>query len=153
MTMARATDWGGFVRSPAFWIMSALALLVLLGVASAHASDASAASAGSLPWDTPITTIRKDLSGPVAFGFALVGIFATGATLIWGGEISEFTRRMMYLVLVICVLVFSNTLLTGSLFSGALVPAGGLALDPTTAHARVQQGGAGAPSHAGAIAR
>jgi len=151
--MTCATDWRGLVRSPAFWIMSALALVMLAGMAPAHASDATSASTGSLPWDTPIATIRKDLSGPVAFGFALVGIFATGATLIWGGEISEFTRRMMYLVLVICVLVFSNTLLTGTLFSGAMVPAGGLALDPATAHARVHPGGAGAPSHTGAIAR
>jgi type IV secretion system protein TrbC len=151
--MTCATDWRGLVRSPAFWILGALALVLLAGVSAAHAADASPASTGSLPWDTPITTIRKDLSGPVAFGFALVGIFATGATLIWGGEISEFTRRMMYLVLVICVLVFSNTLLTGTLFSGAMVPAGGLALDPATAHARVHQGGAGAPSQAGVSAR
>jgi type IV secretory pathway VirB2 component (pilin) len=151
MTMTLATDWRGLVRSSVFWIMGALALVLLAGVSPAHASDATAASTGSLPWDTPIATIRKDLSGPVAFGFALVGIFATGATLIWGGEISEFTRRMMYLVLVICVLVFANTLLTGTLFSGAMVPAGGLAMDPATAHAH--HGAAGAPGLAGAIAR
>jgi type IV secretory pathway VirB2 component (pilin) len=132
MLMRFATDWRGFIRAPAFWLLGALVLLMLAGMAPAHASDATAASAGSLPWDTPIATIRKDLSGPVAFGFALVGIFATGATLIWGGEISEFTRRMMYLVLVICVLVFANTLLTGTLFSGAMVPAGGLPMDPAT---------------------
>lgn len=152
--MTIANDWRGFFRSPAFWIMGACALVMLFGVAPAHAADATSATGGSLPWDSPIATIRKDLSGPVAFGFALVGIFATGATLIWGGEISEFTRRMMYLVLVICVLVFANTLLTGSLFSGAMVPAGGIAMDPATAHALVHHVAASVTSsHTGVIAR
>jgi len=36
---------------------------------------------------------------------------------------------MVYLILVVCVIVFANTLLTGAMFQGAMVPAGGLALD------------------------
>lgn len=123
-----------YLRSPAIWMTGALLLLAMFGISPAHAADATASSSGALPWDGPIATIRADLAGPVAFGFALVGIFATGATLIWGGEISEFTRRMMYLVLVICVLVFSNTLLTGALFSGALAPVHGIPMSAKAAH-------------------
>ncbi|APH57190.1 Conjugal transfer protein trbC [Granulibacter bethesdensis] len=129
-----------FFHSPSLWVILSfifIAIILYYGISYAHAADTNAASTGGLPWDTPITTIRKDLSGPVAFAFALVGIFATGATLIWGGEISEFTRRMMYLVLVICILVFSNTLLTGSLFTGAMVPASGLSMNNTKANALV----------------
>ena len=73
--MTIANDWRGFFRSPAFWIMGACALVMLFGVAPAHAADATSATGGSLPWDSPIATIRKDLSGPVAFGFALIIIF------------------------------------------------------------------------------
>ena len=149
--MTLVNDWRGFFRNPAFWMMGALALLMLVGVTPAHAADATSTTSGTLPWDTPIATIRKDLSGPVAFGFALVGIFATGATLIWGGEISEFTRRMMYLVLVICILVFGNTLLTGNLFSGAMVPAGGLAMAPAAAHALVHHVAATATAHTAGV--
>jgi hypothetical protein len=53
----------------------------------------------------------------------LLGIIASGATLIWGGEVSEFSRRIIYVVLVICIIVFANTMLTGALFSGAMIPA------------------------------
>ena len=63
----------------------------------------------------------------------MLGLIATGATLIWGGEISEFVRRIIYVILVICIIVFANGLLTGALFSGAVVPPGGLALDPGAA--------------------
>ena len=42
--MTLATDWRGLVRSSVFWIMGALALVLLAGVSPAHASDATAAS-------------------------------------------------------------------------------------------------------------
>lgn len=117
----------------AFWLLCALILLVLLA-APAHAADASSASGGAgLPWEGPLDKLRQSISGPVAFVIALLGIIACGATLIWGGEISEFTRRIIYVVLVVCVIVFANTLLTGAMFSGAMVPAGGIAFDPGTA--------------------
>lgn len=121
------------LRSPAFWLLCALLLCVLLSH-PAHASDASAAGAGGLPWEGPLDKLRRSFSGPVAFTISLLGLIATGATLIWGGEISEFMRRIIYVILVICIIVFANGLLTGALFSGAVVPAGGLALDPGTAH-------------------
>ncbi|MVD51961.1 conjugal transfer protein TrbC, partial [Proteus mirabilis] len=70
----------------------------------------------------PLTKLKQSISGPVAFVIALLGIIACGATLIWGGEVSEFTRRIIYVVLVVCIIVFANTLLTGALFSGAVVP-------------------------------
>ena len=43
--------------------------------------------------------------------------------MIWGGEITEFTKRIIYVVLVVCLIVFANSLLTGVLFSGAVLPA------------------------------
>lgn len=107
-------------------------LLGLLIVATclllAHPAFAASGSGGAgLPWESPLQTLRQSFSGPVAFTLSLLGIIAAGGTLIWGGEVSEFARRMVYIVLVICVLVFANTLLTGALFSGATIPDAGLA--------------------------
>ena len=131
-------------RSPTLWLLCALTLLVLFSI-PAHAADASGAGGGAgLPWEGPLEKIRKSVSGPVAFIIALLGIIGCGAGLIWGGEISEFMRRIIYVVLVVCLIVFANTLLTGALFSGAVVPAGGIAFDPSAAHAVIN--GAGVPT-------
>lgn len=110
------------LANPIFW-MAIFAVALLFGVINpAHAADAQQGGGAGLPWEGPLDKLRQSISGPVAFVIALLGIIACGATLIWGGEVSEFTRRIIYVVLVVCVIVFANTLLTGALFSGAVVP-------------------------------
>jgi len=104
-----------------FWLTTSL-LFVLLLYSQAHAADALAGGGAGLPWEGPLNKLKQSISGPVAFVIALLGIISCGATLIWGGEVSEFTRRIIYVVLVVCIIVFANTLLTGVLFSGAVVP-------------------------------
>jgi peptidoglycan/LPS O-acetylase OafA/YrhL len=65
------------------------------------------------------TTTGGDL--PVAYGLALLGIVASGGMLIFGGEISEFTRRIMYVVLVAAIILGAATLLTTLFTTAALV--------------------------------
>ena len=112
-------DFTSFWRRPAFWIVLGAFALLLLTADPAHASQGGGAG---LPWEGPLEKLKQSISGPVAFVIALLGIVSTGAMLIWGGEISEFTRRMIYVVLVVCIIVFANSLLTGALINGALIP-------------------------------
>ncbi|EHL84366.1 TPA: TrbC/VirB2 family protein [Klebsiella variicola] len=111
------------LSSPVFWLMAALVVALLFGAEPAHAANASEGGGSGLPWEGPIAKLVQSISGPVAFGIALLGIIACGATLIWGGEISEFTRRIIYVILVVCIIVFAKNLLTGTMFSGAVIPA------------------------------
>ncbi len=104
----------------------------LLSSNLAFAADTTGGGGAGLPWEGPLDKLRRSFSGPVAFVIALLGIIACGSTLIWGGEISEFTRRIIYVVLVVCLIVFANTLLTGALFSGATIPTNGLTLITST---------------------
>ncbi|AGF75409.1 TrbC/VirB2 family protein [Bartonella vinsonii] len=106
-----------------FLIIGAVLLLFLILGDIAYASDATSGGGASLPWEAPLEKLKKSVSGPVAFVVSLLGLVAGGATLIFGGEVSEFVKRIIYLVLVISVIVFANTLLTGALFSGAVIPA------------------------------
>jgi type IV secretory pathway VirB2 component (pilin) len=77
------------------------ALLALAGVAVLQPDLAYAASGGgALPWDGPLTTLRNDITGPVAFSIALLAMVAAGAALAFGGEISQFTRAMIMVVLI-----------------------------------------------------
>ncbi|MFT0549127.1 TrbC/VirB2 family protein [Allopusillimonas ginsengisoli] len=112
------------VKSPWFWFTLAAVVLFFGMIDPAHAADATPGGGAGLPWEGPLDKLKQSISGPVAFVIALLGIIACGATLIWGGEVSEFTRRIIYVVLVVCLIVFANTLLTGALFSGATIPFG-----------------------------
>jgi len=129
------------LTSPYFWL-ALFALVVLFGaIEPAHAADATEGGGAGLPWEGPLTKLKQSISGPVAFVIALLGIIACGATLIWGGEISEFTRRIIYVIIVVCIIVFANSLLTGALFSGATVPADAhISTADLAAYAKAQTG-------------
>jgi type IV secretion system protein VirB2 len=58
---------------------------------------------------------------PVAYAISLIGTVVTGAMLVWGGEINEFARRLIMLVLVISLIVFASNVLTTLFSTGAVV--------------------------------
>lgn len=79
-----------------------LPVLLTIGAAAIALPNAAyaAAGGGALPWDGPLTTLRNDLTGPVAFSIALLAMVAAGAALAFGGEMNQFTRSMIMVVLV-----------------------------------------------------
>jgi type IV secretory pathway VirB2 component (pilin) len=93
-----------------------------LGTVACHPNLAHAAAAGgNLPWDTPLTTLRNDITGPVAFTISLLAMVACGAALVFGGEINEFVRRIIMLVLVASFIVGVTNLATALGITGAIV--------------------------------
>ena len=78
----------------------------------------AATGGGSLPWETPLQTLRDSITGPVAYAVSLMGIVVAGAMLVWGGEINEFVRRMIMLILVISLIIFASNILS-TLFNAA----------------------------------
>jgi type IV secretion system protein TrbC len=107
---------GFFVRA---FIVLALAFFLFCLV-----TDPSFAAGGQgLPWETPLQKIQKSLTGPVAFFIALIGIVTTGVMLIFGGEISDFTRRMVFVVLVASLLIGAGQFVTMFGGSGASIEA------------------------------
>jgi type IV secretion system protein TrbC len=101
--------------------LACLFVLIALSADPALATTSTSAS-GGLPWESPLNTIRDSLKGPVALAISLIGIVVTGAMLIFGGEINEFARRVIMLVLVVALLVQANSLLTNLFTSGAVLP-------------------------------
>ena len=93
----------------AFVLSLAVALLFVPAIA-----QAATGGGGGLPWDAPLTTLRNDLTGPVAFTISLLAMVACGAALVFGGEINEFTRRMVLLVMV-CAFIVSVVNVAGAL--------------------------------------
>lgn len=71
----------------------------------ACASPALAGSGGGLPWEAPLQQIQQSITGPVAGFIALAAVAIAGGMLIFGGELNDFARRLMYVVLVAGILL------------------------------------------------
>ena len=84
-------------------------------------AHAASTSGSGLEWETPLQKIRDSVTGPVAYAISLLGIVVTGAILVFGGEINEFVRRVIMLVLVISLMVFAADLLNTLFNKGAVI--------------------------------
>ena len=90
------------------------------------AGPALAGSGGSLPWEGPLEQIQQSITGPVAGYIALVAVAIAGGMLIFGGELNDFARRLMYVVLVAGILLGATTIVglfgsTGASIGGSFV--------------------------------
>jgi type IV secretion system protein VirB2 len=93
--------------------------LMLIGAAVGLALSKSASAGGAgnaLPWEAPLTVVQNSLTGPVALAVSVIAMAATGAALVFGGEMSDFTRRLIMVVMAISFLV------GGAAFMAAVFP-------------------------------
>lgn len=74
------------------------------------ATPAFAGSGGSLPWEGPLEQIQESITGPVAGYIALAAVAIAGGMLIFGGELNDFARRLVYVVLVAGILLGATTI-------------------------------------------
>jgi type IV secretion system protein TrbC len=87
-------------RRPVLLVISALV------VAAAMIDPAFASGGGGgLPWEGPLQQIQESITGPVAGFIALAAVAVAGGMLIFGGELNDFARRLMYVVLVAGILL------------------------------------------------
>lgn len=100
-------------------LAGAALMLAMLGLPGS--AFASSSGGGGLPWESPLQTITTSITGPVAFAISVIGVVAAGATLIWGGEVSGFTRTLIFVVLVIGLIVGAVNILSTLFGVGALV--------------------------------
>lgn len=102
---------------------SAIARLSLAGAVYALTTMDALAAVGGLPWDTPISTLQNDLTGPVATGVSVVAFLAAGAALVFGEELGGIAKKALFVVLGVAMIVFGNSFLTalGLVNAGAVL--------------------------------
>jgi type IV secretion system protein VirB2 len=83
--------------------MTAGALALVL--CAALAAPALASGGGGLPWEAPLQQVQQSITGPVAGFIALAAVAIAGGMLIFGGELNDFARRLVYVVLVAGILL------------------------------------------------
>ena len=79
--------------------------LVAVPILVASFAPALASSGGGLPWEGPLQQIQESITGPVAGAIALAAVAIAGGMLIFGGELNDFARRLVYVVLVAGILL------------------------------------------------
>ena len=92
--------------NPALGLCLALVFVLLAG------AEVQAATTTGLPWESALTTIRNSITGPVAFVISIIAIVVAGGVLIWGGDLPDFARRLILLVLVIGLIVSASNVLS-----------------------------------------
>ncbi len=74
----------------------------------ASVNDAFAFNVGttsSLPWETPLSTLSAELTGPTASAIAIIAIFVSGLGLIFGEDLGKFARSLLMIVIAISLLI------------------------------------------------
>lgn len=108
---------------------NALIAIVLLAapIVMASVAPALASSGGNLPWEGPLQQIQESITGPVAGAIALAAVAIAGGMLIFGGELNDFARRLVYVVLVAGILLGATNII-------GLFGATGASIGPTDGH-------------------
>lgn len=123
----------GFFHSPALF-HTAMAVLLVLILASPTSSFAAVGTGGSLPYEPWLESLRNSVTGPVAFALSMTGIVISGGVLIFGGDLNAFFRTIVFVVLVMALLVGAQNMMTTLFGRGAEIAAlGGVLSDQATA--------------------
>jgi type IV secretory pathway VirB2 component (pilin) len=98
-------------------VFAATALAVLLP----DLAHATSAGGGSMPWDTPLSNLKSDLTGPVAFTLSLLAFVVAGVALVFGGELAHFIRSIVIAVMVASLLAGIVNVASALGITGAVV--------------------------------
>ena len=82
---------------------------------------AHATTSGSLPWDSSLTTLQNNLTGPVATAISTVAFLAAGAALVFGEELGGIVKKLLAIVMAVSLIVLGNKFLSALGLTGALV--------------------------------
>ncbi len=94
---------------------------LLLALLALEPALASTGGGGGLPWEGPLQQIQQSITGPVAGFIALAAVAVAGGMLIFGGELNDFARRLMYVVLVAGILLGATQIVALFGASGASI--------------------------------
>ena len=88
-----------------------LSLIIISAALICVSTDVFATITTGTAFDSPLAKLRTVFTGPIAYTAALLGIVVAGAMLVFGGEIGDFAKRLIMLVLVIAIIVLANNVL------------------------------------------
>ena len=101
--------------------LSTIRALALVSASSLLAQSASASNQ-SLPWEAPLDQLVQSFSGPIAIAISIIGITVAGLLLVFRGEMGDFGRRMVMIVLAVSLIAGATSVFnTFFTTTGALI--------------------------------
>jgi type IV secretory pathway VirB2 component (pilin) len=82
--------------------LAAVAMLVLF------MPEVAFAQKGGDPWASSLSGLANMLNSTVARGIGTIALFAAGGMLVFGGELNEFTKKILMVVLAVAVMVLGS---------------------------------------------
>lgn len=70
------------------------------------------ANAQALPWEGPLQTLQTSLTGPVAKAIGVIALAISGGMLAFGGELNDFTKRILMVVMALSVMLLANNMMS-----------------------------------------
>jgi type IV secretion system protein VirB2 len=86
--------------------------LVAAMAASACFCGAAHAQSGALPWEAPLAALQNSLTGPIAKAIGVSALAVAGGMLAFGGELADFTKRILMVVLALAVMLLAGNFVT-----------------------------------------
>jgi type IV secretion system protein TrbC len=77
---------------------------------NSYATSYTTVSQDSLPWESPLCILANSLTGGTSKAIVTIALMVTGGLLVFGGELSDFGRRITWLVLA------ASIMLSGTIF-------------------------------------
>ena len=71
------------------------------------APELAFAQAGD-PWGGSLNKLAQMLNSTVARGIGTIALFAAGGMLVFGGELNEFTKKILMVVLAVSVMILGG---------------------------------------------
>lgn len=104
------------------FLKSCIKLALFMGLFIFTAKAAFAGTGDSMPWDSGLDKLVANLTGKTALAVGTLALFASATALVFGGEMSEWVRKTLLLVVAISMLISGGSLIK-ILFnvSGALI--------------------------------
>ena len=69
------------------------------------------AYAQTMPWDGALTKIQTALTGSTARALGAIALAVSGGMLAFGGELNEFTKRLMMVVMAVSIMLLANNVI------------------------------------------
>lgn len=63
------------------------------------------AARASAPWEGPLNKLAQNLTSSTSTSIALVGLFVAGGTLVFGGDLATFAKRITWMCLAISLML------------------------------------------------
>lgn len=97
-------------------VVALVAIFILLSEASVFAGEGE-----NLPWNKGLEDLTNSLSGKTALYISMIGIFFAGGMLIFGGDLGNFGKTIMMVVLVGCMMGGLSSVAATFIKTGALL--------------------------------